>query len=282
MSGVTGAVVGSAVVGAGASVYGANKAAKATGKAADAANAEQARQFDLVREDTAALRGLGNSAIGRINKLYGYAPASQPLSYEEWLGQQKTHDVSIPRNLSGADGRYGRVFGPVVAGQMANTATRAQYDAYVKGFKPQSPAGPDMSVFFESPDYQFNLAEGEKANDRLFAARGRYDSGAAIKGGLRYASGLASREFASFYDRLAQQAGLGTTGIGMSASAGANAANNIGANIVGAGNSRASAYLTGAQGVNSAIQSGVGNYYLQDYLRKAPTGTPGYGDGVWA
>lgn len=230
---------GSALLGAGASIYGANKAAGATDKAAKAANAEQARQFDLVRGDTAKLRGLGDSASDRINKLYGYGGTP---------AQAATPDrtVNLPYGLGGAMG--GQV---TIPGTPAIAATGGS---------------PDMSVFFESPDYTFRQSQGEQAINRAAAASGRYNSGAVLKGLDRYNSNLASGEFASFYERLAQQAGLGVTGIGQSAAAGANAANNIGANIVNAGNSRASAYMGAAQGVNSAVQGGISNWYLNRYL----------------
>jgi hypothetical protein len=146
---------------------------------------------------------------------------------------------------------------------------------------PAAPAGagapaagtgkPDMSVFFESPDYQFNLGEGQKAIDRSAVARGGLLSGSAVKEGQRYASGLASREFASFYDRLASQAGLGQTGIGASAAAGANAAGNIGAAYMNSGNARASAYMQGAEGINNAVQGGISNYMLNRYLMQPRT-----------
>ena len=140
--------------------------------------------------------------------------------------------------------------------------------------QPTSGAGsgqPDMSAFFESPDYQFNLGQGQQAIDRSLAARGRALSGAGVKEGTRFASGMASREYGSFVDRLLAAAGLGTTGTSISANAGMTAAGQIGAAQQNAGNARASAYLTGAQGVNNAVQGGISNYLLAQYLKK-PTG----------
>lgn len=125
---------------------------------------------------------------------------------------------------------------------------------------------PDMSAFFESPDYQFNLAEGQKGIDRSLAARGGALSGGGVREGVRYASGMASREFGGFMDRLLQQAGLGATGIGASAAAGANAAGNIGQAHMNAGNSRASAYLQQGQAINNAFQGGAQNLMLLKYL----------------
>lgn len=135
---------------------------------------------------------------------------------------------------------------------------------------PGAPAGatgkPDMSVFFESPDYQFNLAEGQKAMDRSLAARGSALSGAGVREGVRYASGMASREYGSFVDRLLQQAGLGSTGIGASATAGARTAGIVGDAAMTGAAARGSAYMQGANAINNSVQGGISNLLLSRYL----------------
>lgn len=280
--GTAAAIIGGSLIGGASSLIGADKAAGATSDAARAANAEQARQFDLVRSDTAPLRALGNSAIDRINRLYGYGSStsattptgsSASLSFADFVKSRGGY-----AGFGSANGRYENV--------VDMGAAQKAYQNYLAS-QPAAPATsaggtggtgtPDMSAFFESPDYQFNLGETEKAINRGAAASGRYDSGAVRLALNRNASGLASREFASFYDRLAQQAGLGSTGIGMSASAGANAANQMGANIVNAGNTRASAYMQGASGVNSAVQGGLQNTVLLRYLNQGNSGGGTYG-----
>lgn len=131
----------------------------------------------------------------------------------------------------------------------------------------------DMSGFFTSPDYQFNLNQGQQAIERSAAARGGLNSGNTLAAASQYAQGLASREYSGYMDRLMQQAGLGSTGIGASAAAGANAANNIGNAQINAGNARASgitgaanANAAGITGINSAIQGGISNQLLMQYL----------------
>jgi hypothetical protein len=190
------------LISAGSAIYGGNQARGATDAASRAALAENARQFDLVRGDTAPIRALGNAAVGTLADLNGY-------------------------NESGA---------------------------------------PNMARFFHSPDYQFNLTEGQKAIDRSAAARGGLLSGASVKEGTRYASGMASREYGSFVDRLMQQAGLGSNGTAQSAAAGAASAGNS-ANInMNAGNSRASSYMDTAANVNNSFQQGYQNMMLRRYL----------------
>lgn len=127
--------------------------------------------------------------------------------------------------------------------------------------------GTGMAAFTTSPDYQFNLAEGQKAIDRSLVARGKGLSGAGVREGVRYASGMASNEYSNFYNRLANIAGLGQAGVNTSASAGMNTAANIGNAAMNAGNARASAYTMGAQGLNNAAQGGVQNYLLSQYMK---------------
>lgn len=55
--------------------------------------------------------------------------------------------------------------------------------------------------FVKDPGYKFRLAEGEKGIDRALAARGSYDSGAALKALARYNQGFASNEFDNAYNR---------------------------------------------------------------------------------
>lgn len=128
---------------------------------------------------------------------------------------------------------------------------------------------PDFSAFYEDPGRAFAIAEGQNAINRSAAARGGLLSGGAVKEGIRYATGMADQQYSAFYDRLLQQAGLGNTGIGASAAAGANAANNIGAAAINAGNARASTYMNTAANVNNSVQAGMENYLLRRYLGNA-------------
>ncbi len=130
-----------------------------------------------------------------------------------------------------------------------------------------------MSGFIASPDYQFNLAEGQNAVDRSAAARSGLLSGRAVKEGQRVATGIASREYGSYVQRLMQQAGLGAQGVSTSAGAGLTTAANIGDASMAAGNARASSYLGAGESVNNAVQGGVANLLLSKYLR-----TPSVGD----
>ena len=112
---------------------------------------------------------------------------------------------------------------------------------------------PDFSAFEESPGFQFRKEQGEEAIGRSLAARGKALSGQGVKESIRFASGLASQEFGSFFDRLGVLAGIGQTGAAQSAAAGATSASQVGnAQLTGgiaAGNARASAFA----GLNNAF-----------------------------
>jgi len=69
MSWAAAAIVGSAVIGGVASSRAAGKAADAQKQGFDAATAEQRRQFDLIRADTAQQREVGGNALTRLGNL---------------------------------------------------------------------------------------------------------------------------------------------------------------------------------------------------------------------
>lgn len=70
--GTTAAIIGgSALLGAGASVYGANKAASAQKKAAQQAGDIQRQQYEQTRGDLAPYRDVGSNALSRYQNLLG-------------------------------------------------------------------------------------------------------------------------------------------------------------------------------------------------------------------
>lgn len=289
MSGVTGAIVGGALVTAGASVYGSRQASNAASSAAGSATAENSRQFDTIRADTAPQRELGQGATGLLGRLYGlpvqsdaqrvasadrlvgdtYLPGETTLVSTDG-GRNRHYDVMLDGQRIGAL-RPGGQSGRFVNDTGVDIHQLIRSRAPAAGSAGNAATGPDMSAFFESPDYQFNLAEGQKGIDRSLLARGRGLSGAGVRESARYASGLASGEFGNFFNRLTTLAGLGSAATNTSAQAGLTTAANNANIITNAGNARASAYLQGAQGVNNAVQGGLGNFMLMNYLKQQPS-----------
>ena len=80
MVGLTGALIGSAVIGAGSSIISGSKASKAQKNAAAQQVAEQRRQYDQTRADYEPWRQAGTSALGRLTRemgLDGQPPSTQ-------------------------------------------------------------------------------------------------------------------------------------------------------------------------------------------------------------
>lgn len=201
------AAVTSAAIGAGTTLYsasqarrGANNAANAQQQAADAAIAEQQRQYDLSRQDQQPWMQAGQNALGQMQALN---------------------------------------------------------------------AG-DFSSFQQSPDYQFAMDQGMQALDRGAAARGGLYAGGADADRIAFGQGLASQQYGNYYNRLAGIAGMGQGSANALGALGANSANQIGGNLMGAGNARASAYTTGANAnINAANQLGqLGGFALGQWQQQ--------------
>jgi len=122
----------------------------------------------------------------------------------------------------------------------------------------------DMSGFTESPGYQFNLEQGQKAIDRM----GRGLGGRQQQELLKFSQGLAGQEYGNYYNRLAGQAGVGQTSVNQTGAAGMGMASNIGNAMQNQGNAKANAW----QGFNQAGQQGISNFMLADYLKPAGGG----------
>ena len=171
-----------------------------------------------------------------------------------------------------------------------------------------------MADFEADPGYGFRMSEGMKALERSAASRGRLLSGETLKGIQRYGQDLASSEYGNAYNRfyamrnaqlnpLQSLTGQGQT----SANTLTNAAGDLGkglasaymsmggaqaAGATGAGQARASGYVGGANALTGALQSGMGNYLMYQYMNPSKTGgayaaqpgtfygPAGYGSGI--
>lgn len=95
--------VAGALIGVAGSIGGGLLASKGSQKAADTAaagsagaSAEAARQFNLVRQDTAPYRQIGEQALNSLGSIYGYAPAQKALSYDQWAQQNPNSLIAPP------------------------------------------------------------------------------------------------------------------------------------------------------------------------------------------
>lgn len=135
------------------------------------------------------------------------------------------------------------------------------------------PFNPTMEQLAQTPGYQFALKQGMLAAQNGFAAQGLGESGAAIRGGIDYAEGLASETYQQQFDNNLKQkqsifnmlGGMASTGENAAAgvmNAGMTAQNAASQIALGGANSTASGIVGGANaltgGINSAV-GGIGN-----------------------
>lgn len=124
----------------------------------------------------------------------------------------------------------------------------------------------DLSSFSTSPDFQFNLGQGQDAINRSAAAHGGLLSGAAVKAGETYATGLANQNFGDYVSRLSGIAGAGQAATNATQVAGTNMANQNSGALMSAGNARASAYGDIGQTIGNTANGLTSNYLLYKYL----------------
>jgi hypothetical protein len=105
---------GASLLGGYMSSRGAKDAAGASAAGSDAAIAEQRRQFDLTRQDTAPGRVIGEQALNALGSIYGYSPAAKPLTFSEWSAQNP------PAATSSSGGKKGD--GSAAGGALAGMA----------------------------------------------------------------------------------------------------------------------------------------------------------------
>lgn len=124
-----------------------------------------------------------------------------------------------------------------------------------------------MDQFQADPGYAFRLKEGMRALERSAAARGGLLSGATLRGVQGYGQEMASQEFTNAFNRYQAERAARLNPLQSLVGAGQSTAANVagqagqfgqamGANIVGAGNARASGYM----GAANALTSGLGQY----------------------
>lgn len=277
MVGVTGAIIGSAVLSTGASIISGNKAAKAQKKGAQLA-AQQADRadetnryiFDTTRQDYAPARQVGEGALYKLADMYG---VPRPVgTAQRAIGSPAASPNGVSGLLfEGLDGARGLPFGQFAGTGEAGPAPGQEMTAGFDGFQ-------------QSPGYQFRMAEAMKAIERSAAARGGLRSGGTMDALQRRAQGVAADEYDTFANRLAALAGVGQTANAGSAQAGQafGAATNQNANLaansaIAAGNARASGYANTGNAINQGLQGAGAAYLYSQGYGGGRVATPGFG-----
>jgi hypothetical protein len=154
--------------------------------------------------------------------------------------------------------------------QQAGTNALGAYN-YLLGLGPK-PAG--YAGFEQSPGFDFQLSQGQRAIDGSAASRGGVFSGATLKAQQQFGTGLAQQDFYNYLAQLSGLSNMGTNAAGMTATAGSNFGAGQGNALASIGNAQAA----GAIGVGNAINSGIGNAlgtynYMQ--MMQQPATVPG-------
>lgn len=138
-----------------------------------------------------------------------------------------------------------------------------------------------MDKFTADPGYAFRMSEGMKGLERSAAARGGLLSGSALKGIQRYGQDLGSQEFQNAFNRYQTSrantlnpfqslAGVAQSSANTLTSAAGTLGQNIGSNIIGAGNAAAAGQVGAANAFSQGVGQGINYYQGQQYLNRLP------------
>jgi hypothetical protein len=134
---------------------------------------------------------------------------------------------------------------------------------------------PTLAELEQTPGYQFTRDQGLKAAQNGFAARGLGSSGAAMKGGIDYATGLAETTFdqnfkremtqrEAIYNMLFQPMQTGAQAANSLAGFGQGTGSNIASIQGGVGNAQAASAMSQANAIGQLPLTFASNYMLAD------------------
>ena len=258
------AVVGGAILGgAYLSSNAAKTAAQTHAGAAAAATDDQRDIFDRQVELQEPFRGAGLAGQNQLLKLLGISVKPETLG----AGASAEEKAQYAKDLAAY-----------------NQLTRSKdYGRYATAdFTPAN------FLANQDPGYAFRMSEGMKGLERSAAARGGLLSGAALKGITRYGQGLASDEYQNAFNRYQTQrantlnpfaslAGVGQTSANTMTNAAGQFGQQIGSNIIGAGNAAAAGQIGQANAIASGVGQGINFYQGRQFINalRGPTGAEG-------
>jgi hypothetical protein len=245
-----------------------------------------------------------------LGGVYGYSPANQPLSFEDWSAQQPVPEPVKKKKHHGGGLFGGGLLGSILAPDFTHgladpisavyteaKATKANaagggpvndlqtgYQQYLANFKaPAAQTQPDYSNFFASPDYQFRLRQGEQSVQNSAAAQGGLYSGNAGRALSDYGQGTAAGEFGNWFNRNAALAGIGQTATSQVGQGALTTGANIGNLLTNQGNARASGIIDQTNSMTNTINqlaqlwgSGAFGRKQSPVTTYQPTGIPAY------
>lgn len=276
----------------------ASSASSAQTRAAAAATAEERRQFDLNRQDTAPYREAGALAVNRLTSGLGLGPGSA-AARDQLAREIKT---AIPHMAGTTTDEILTNFAREAPAILRSEPLQRQYGLdwtslnALTGFIPRvnetlsaAPSAPGEGEFerkFTAADFQadpvaqlglqFGLDEGRKGINNLSSASGLRKSGATLKAltrfGEDYGSTKAGESYNRFYgdqdrtfNRLAGLSGTGQTAATNTAALGSASTARVGDLITGAGNARGAASIARGNAWGQGFNT-IGNFFSQNSM----------------
>lgn len=292
------------VAAGGAQAYGAHQAANAQVDAAGRAiNTSQAANR-LIQQQQAPYQQIGLAATNQLAQLYGIQGAQvdqrqvgsgvfKPSEIINLLQSGKSVDDILQMGVLGPGQGSKELRALTGAGlssaqisQLENgTFTPQGQGAGGAGAggapgapgQPGAPGTPDYSAFYNSPDYQFALQQGNQAVQRTAAAGGRLASGNTLAAADQYSQGLATQNYQNYLSGVRNLAGLGPAATGAANQSTYNTGQSVADTQVGMGAARASGIAGMYNGIGGAL--GYGANGLQAWLNQPqiPSYDPSYG-----
>lgn len=237
--GTTAAILGSAVIGAGASAIASSKNSKAISQAAQSQEQGTAQAIaaqERARSENLALQrplyDAGMPALNARNALLGLgapqAATPQPMNALAAFGGGR-----MPSGYG-----YGLDEGANYQPFASPTSTPG-YGTQVPQATTQQAQQNAFDAFRNSTGYKFRFDQGMNALNSGYAGAGVIRSGAAMKGALEYGQGLASSEFGNYWNMLGEQQNLASGAANAMSGVNTTYANNAGSLAVNAGNQQA-------------------------------------------
>lgn len=289
--------LGTAVLGAGASIVASGNNSRAIRDSTEAQQegtaASQALQRDIYNQNQQTLSPFvnrGNAAGDQMNALLGLGgqpaqqqPTAQPNALSQFRGgpgAANYYGIGDGSVFTGSYGNpaaandvspqagsmYGSAFAPVggFGGGQYGGPTQAQQSGVTQQYgqapqqTAQGAAESAFDIFRNSTGYQFRLNEGYDAVNSGYAGAGTLQSGAALRGITEYGQNFASNEFGNYMGYLGNQQGTGLQAAGAQAGVGIQYANNSTALNQQNANALSNAAVARANN-NNALIGGIGN-----------------------
>jgi len=279
MVGVTAALIGSAVIGAGASVIGASKNSKAINRATQAQQAADAQAVALQREARdqnvtmqQPFYQTGLAANNRINALLGLGvPQQQPQPAQNFLTPSVMQYYNQNNSLMGApfmmreDGFY----------NPEDMVQQGYQEAPVSQTNELQAAQDAFGDWRNNTGYQFRFNEGIRAIDAGAPVR---NSGSTLKRRMEFGQGIGSAEFGNYFGALQDQQRVGVGAANALSGVQTTYANNAGNIAMQGGQNAANAAISKANntnamlgGITSSFNNALGMYAgLGGFAKAAP------------